>query len=63
MTGIAPAAIAIAGSIGTGKTTLAALLSGQLGWPRTVYGDVLRSAAASRDYLLPGSICSSLASK
>jgi adenylate kinase family enzyme len=46
--GLAPAAIAIAGPIGAGKTTLTALLSTQLGWPRTAYGDVLRSDAAYR---------------
>jgi cytidylate kinase len=48
VTGIAPAAIAIAGPIGAGKTTLAALLSTQLGWPRTAYSDVLRGIAASQ---------------
>jgi dephospho-CoA kinase len=48
VTGIAPAAIAIAGPIGAGKTTLTALLSTRLGWPSTAYGDVLRSAAATR---------------
>ena len=48
MTGTAPAAVAIAGPIGAGKTTLAVLLSTQLGWPRTAYSDVLRNTAASR---------------
>lgn len=48
VTSISPAAIAIAGPIGAGKTTLAALLSTQLGWPRTAYGDLLRSIAMSR---------------
>jgi dephospho-CoA kinase len=43
-----PVVVAISGPIGAGKTTVTALLAGQLGWPRTAYGDVVRSAAAAR---------------
>lgn len=46
MSQIPPALIAISGPIGSGKTTLAALLSQRLGWPRAAYGDVVRDEAA-----------------
>lgn len=48
MTAIPPALIAISGPIGSGKTTLTALLSQRLGWPRSAYGDVVRDIATSR---------------
>lgn len=39
-------AIAIAGRMGTGKTTLATALSDHLGWPRASFGDYVRSEVA-----------------
>jgi len=48
MTRIQPALLAISGPIGSGKTTMAALLSQRLGWPRAAYGDLVRAVANSR---------------
>ena len=53
MTSMNPAVLAIAGPIGSGKTTTAALLARQLGWPRHGYGDTIRAIAAARG-LTPG---------
>jgi adenylate kinase family enzyme len=43
-----PALLAISGPIGSGKTTMTALLSQRLGWLRAAYGDLVRSVATSR---------------
>lgn len=48
MTRPRPVLLAISGPIGSGKTTISALLSQQLGWPRTAYGDLARAVATSR---------------
>ena len=48
MTSMNPAVLAIAGPIGSGKTTTAALLVRRLGWPRDGYGDTIRAIAAAR---------------
>ena len=48
MTGIQPAIIAISGPIGSGKTTITALLSQRIGWPHTAYGDLVRAIATRR---------------
>lgn len=40
--------VAIAGAIGSGKTTLSNALSHSLGWPRVGFGDYVRKVAASR---------------
>jgi cytidylate kinase len=45
-----PAVVAIAGPIGSGKTTISTLIAAHLGWPRAAYGDLIRSVAASRGY-------------
>lgn len=47
MTRLRPALVAIAGPIGSGKTTTARLLSQHTGWPATSYGDAIRAAAAA----------------
>lgn len=52
MTRLRPALVAIAGPIGSGKTTTARLLSQHTGWPATSYGDAVRAAAAARG--IPG---------
>lgn len=46
MTCLPAALVAIAGPIGSGKTTTAALLSLHTGWPATSYGDAVRAIAA-----------------
>jgi cytidylate kinase len=46
--GVPPAVVAISGPIGAGKTTVASLLAGRLGWPRAAYSDLIRSVATSR---------------
>jgi len=43
-----PAVVAISGMIGSGKTTIATLLSERLRWPYAAYGDLIRTVAASR---------------
>jgi hypothetical protein len=48
MTSMNPAVLAIAGPIGSGKTTTAALLARRLGWPLAGYGDTIRATAAAR---------------
>ena len=48
MTTMNPAVLAIAGPIGSGKTTTATLLARQLGWPQAGYGDTIRAIAAAR---------------
>jgi len=48
MTTVNPAVVAIAGPIGSGKTTTAALLARQLAWPQAGYGDTIRVIAAER---------------
>ena len=48
MTSMNPAVLAIAGPIGSGKTTTAALLARRLGWSRDGYGDTIRATAAAR---------------
>jgi hypothetical protein len=48
MNSVTPAVVAIAGPIGSGKTTTAALLAGQLAWPKAGYGDTIRAIAAGR---------------
>ncbi|GEM_PF-2496721 len=45
---VQPAAIAISGPIGAGKTTVATHLAMRLGWQRAAYGDLIRSVATSR---------------
>jgi cytidylate kinase len=45
---ILPAIIAIAGPIGSGKTTITTHLSARLGWPHAAYGDLIRSIATNR---------------
>jgi dephospho-CoA kinase len=53
MTSMNPAVLAIAGPIGSGKTTTATLLAQQLGWPQDGYGDMIRAVATTRN--LPAS--------
>ena len=48
MTTVNPAVVAIAGPIGSGKTTTAAFLARQLAWPQAGYGDTIRAIAAER---------------
>lgn len=48
MTLINPAVVALAGPIGSGKTTTAALLARQLAWRQAGYGDAIRAIAAAR---------------
>ena len=48
MTSMNPAVPAIAGPIGSGKTTTATLLAQRLGWPRHGYGDTIRAIATAR---------------
>jgi DNA polymerase III delta prime subunit len=48
MTSMNPAVLAIAGPTGSGKTTTAALLAQQLGWPHDGYGDTIRATATAR---------------
>ena len=48
MTSMSSAVLAIAGPIGSGKTTTATLLARQLGWPQAGYGDTIRAVAAAR---------------
>jgi len=43
-----PAAVAISGPIGSGKTTITRLLAEWLGWPSAAYGDIVRDVAAAR---------------
>ena len=45
MSTLRAAVVAISGSIGSGKTTTAVLLSRRTGWPLTSYGDVVRRMA------------------
>ena len=45
MTSMNPAVLAIAGPIGSGKTTTATLLAQRLGWPQDGYGDTIRAIA------------------
>jgi dephospho-CoA kinase len=40
--------VAIAGKIGSGKTTLTKSLANELGWPSASFGDYVRSAATAR---------------
>jgi dephospho-CoA kinase len=40
--------VAIAGKIGSGKTTITKSLASELGWPRASFGDYVRSAASAR---------------
>jgi cytidylate kinase len=47
MTSMNPAVLAIAGPIGSGKTT-ATLLAQRLGWPQDGYGDTIRAIATAR---------------
>ena len=47
MTSINPAVLAISGPIGSGKTTIATLLSQRLGWPHAAYGDLVRAIATA----------------
>jgi adenylate kinase family enzyme len=53
MTSMNPAVLAIAGPIGSGKTTTATLLAQRLGWPHDGYGETIRAIATARG--LPGS--------
>jgi adenylate kinase family enzyme len=53
VTSMNPAVLAIAGPIGSGKTTTATLLAQRLGWPQDGYGDTIRAIATARD--LPAS--------
>ncbi|HUY46682.1 MAG TPA: AAA family ATPase [Streptosporangiaceae bacterium] len=48
MTSVPAAVVALSGPIGAGKTTVATMLAGRLGWPQTGYGDLIRSVAAAR---------------
>ncbi len=48
MTSMNPAVLAIAGPIGSGKTTTATLLAQRLGWPHDGYGDTIRAIATAR---------------
>ena len=48
MTSMYPAVLAIAGPIGSGKTTIATLLAQRLGWIRDGYGDTIRAIATAR---------------
>jgi cytidylate kinase len=48
MTSMNPAVLAIAGPIGSGKTTTATLLAQRLGWPQDGYGDTIRAIATAR---------------
>jgi dephospho-CoA kinase len=48
MTPMNPAVVAIAGPIGSGKTTTADLLARQLAWPQAGYGDTIRAIATRR---------------
>jgi cytidylate kinase len=43
-----PAVIALAGPIGSGKTTITTQLSARLAWPHAAYGDLIRSIATDR---------------
>lgn len=48
MNPVGPAVVAIAGPIGSGKTTTATLLAQQMAWPQAGYGDTIRAIAAGR---------------
>jgi adenylate kinase family enzyme len=48
MASMNPAVLAIAGPIGSGKTTTATLLAQRLGWPHDGYGDTIRAIATAR---------------
>jgi cytidylate kinase len=48
MTGMNPAVLAIAGPIGSSKTTTATLLTQRLGWPQDGYGDTIRAIPTAR---------------
>ena len=53
MTSMNPAVLAIAGPIGSGKTTTATLLAQRLGWPQDGYGDTIRAIATPRPACQP----------
>jgi shikimate kinase len=48
VTSIKPTVLAFSGPIGSGKTTTAAALARQLGWPHAGYGDIIRAVTAAR---------------
>lgn len=55
-----PVALAFAGRIASGKTTLSSTVAQVLGWPRVAFGDYVRSVAAARGLGIEGHVLQEL---